>query len=153
MFENLDQALKFVHDHQIQMVDLKFLSDEPVKGLPFEMTPYHFMMKHLEPQLQYREGERDLVVLRTIIAGRKGEKNLKVTYDMLDMRDPDTGLFAMNRTVGYTASIVAQMIVSGDIRGKGVLTAIRDIPYLQFLREISKRGIKIKEKIEIEEVL
>ncbi len=135
------------------LVDLKFLSDEPVKGLPLEITPYHFMMKHLEPQLQYGQGERDLAILRIIVAGRKGEKNLKITYDMLDMRDLQTGLFAMNRTVGYTASIVAQMIASGDIRGKGLLTAIRDIPYMKFLREVSKRGIKIKEKIESEEVL
>ncbi len=131
-----------------KLVDLNFLSDEPVKGLPAEITPHHFMVKHLEPQLQYKEGERDIVAMRNIIIGmRKGQKTI-VTYDMIDWRDLETGLFAMNRTVGYTASIVAQMIASGEIRGKGLLSPAKDIPPMRFLDEIKKRGIVIKEKIE-----
>ena len=130
------------------LVHLNFLSDEPVKGLPFRITPYQFLVRHLEPQLHYREGERDLVVLRCIVAGRKSDKGVKITYDMTDMRDLETGLFAMNRTVGFTASIVAQMIVNGDIKGKGLLTAVKDIPYKKFLAEISKRGIEIRERRE-----
>jgi len=133
-----------------KLVDLNFLSDEPVKGLPFEITPCQFMVKHLEPQLQYKEGERDIVAMRVIIAGKKSGKGMRITYDLVDMRDLETGLFAMNRTVGYTASIVAQLIASGEIKGKGVLTPLRDIPYGRFLEEIDKRGISIKEKIETE---
>jgi saccharopine dehydrogenase-like NADP-dependent oxidoreductase len=132
-----------------KLVDLNFLSDEPVKGLPFELTPHQFMVKHLEPQLQYGEGERDLVAMRNTIIGVKGGKKTKITYDMLDMRDLETGLFAMNRTVGYTASIVAQMIVNGEIKRKGLLTPVRDIPYERFLDEIKKRGITIKENREV----
>lgn len=136
-----------------KLVDLNFLSDEPVKGLPFEITPHQFMVKHLEPQLQYKERERDIVAMRTIIVGKKGVKRMKITYDMLEMRDLETGLFAMNRTVGYTASIVAQMIGNKEIKGRGLLTPIRDIPYRKFLAEINKRGISIKAKIETEEIL
>lgn len=132
------------------LVELNFLSDEPVKGLPFEITPFRFMTNHLEPQLQYKEGERDWVVLRTIVAGKKGGRPTKFTYDLLDMRDLETGLFAMNRTVGYTASIVAQMIAGGEIKQRGLLTAIRDIPCARFLEEIKKRGILITEKMETE---
>ncbi|MFB3886587.1 MAG: saccharopine dehydrogenase family protein [Thermodesulfobacteriota bacterium] len=133
-----------------RLIDLDFLSDEPVKGLPVEITPHQFMVRHLEPRLQYREGERDMVIMRTMIAGRKGGKGMKITYDLIDFRDPETGLFAMNRTVGYTASIVAQMIANREIKGRGLLTPTRDIPYKSFLAEISKRGIQIKEKIETE---
>src|SRR3990172_3643057 len=86
-----------------KLVDLNFLSDEPVKGFPFEMTPHQFMVKHLEPQLQYKEGERDIVAMRIIITGKKNGKGMRIIYDLLDMRDLETGLFAMNRTVGYTA--------------------------------------------------
>jgi saccharopine dehydrogenase-like NADP-dependent oxidoreductase len=132
-----------------KLVDLEFLSDEPAKGLPFELTPHQFMVKHLEPQLQYREGERDVVAMRNTIIGIKGGKKINIMYDMLDMRDPETGLFAMNRTVGYTASIVAQMIVNGEINRKGLLTPVRDIPYERFLDEIKKRGITIKESKEV----
>jgi saccharopine dehydrogenase-like NADP-dependent oxidoreductase len=94
-----------------------------------------------------------MVVMRNIIVGRKGGKGTKITYDMLGMRDLETGLFAMNRTVGYTASIVAQMIANGEIKRMGLLTPIRDIPYKRFLAEINKRGIHIKEEIETEEIL
>ena len=55
-----------------QLIALKLLSDDPVKGLPFGLTPHEFMVKHLEPQLQYREGERDIVAMRVIVAGRRG---------------------------------------------------------------------------------
>lgn len=136
-----------------RMIDLDFLSDEPVKGLPIEITPRKFMVKHLEPRLQYKEGERDIVVMRIIIAGKKDGKAIEITYDLFDVRDLKTGLFAMNRTVGYTASIVAQMIVNGEIKGKGLLTPIRDIPYRRFLAEIAERGINIKERVETEQVL
>lgn len=134
-----------------KMKDLNFLSDKPVKGLPFEITPHQFLAKHLEPLLQFKENERDIVVMRNIIVGLKDGKKTKITFDMLDMRDLKTGLFSMNRTVGYTASIVAQMIVNGEIKRKGLLTPVKDIPYNRFLDEISKRGIDINKKTEIEE--
>jgi saccharopine dehydrogenase-like NADP-dependent oxidoreductase len=131
-----------------KLVDLGFLSDEPVKGLSFELTPHQFMVRHLEPQLQYGEGERDIVAMRNTIIGVKGGKKTKITYDMIDMRDMETGLFAMNRTVGYTASIIAQMIVNGEINRKGLLTAVRDVPHERFLEEIKRRGITVTERME-----
>ena len=132
-----------------KLVDLNFLSDEPVKGLPCEITPHQFMDKHLEPQLQYKDNERDILAMRNIIIGLKNGKKTKITFDLVDYRDLETGLFAMNRTVGYTASIAAQMIANGDINKKGLLTPIRDIPYEKFIDEIKKRGISIKEKVEV----
>ena len=131
-----------------KLVDLNFLSDEPVKGLPGEITPHQFMVKHLEPQLQYREKERDIAVMRNTIVGLRKGVPTRITFDLVDMRDLETGLFAMNRTVGYTASIVAQMIVKGEIKGAGVLTPVRDIPYKSFLDKIRQRGIVIKESVE-----
>jgi len=135
-----------------KLIDLNFLSDEPVQGLSFYITPHQFMVKHLEPQLQYGEDERDIVAMRVIIAGKQNGKGMRIIHDLVDLRDQETGLFAMNRTVGYTASIVAQMIANGEIKGKGVLTPLRDIPYKRFLEEINKRGISIKEKIETEDL-
>ena len=132
-----------------KLKDLNFLSDEPVNGLPCNITPHQFMVKHLEPQLQYKDHERDIVAMRNIIIGLKDKKKVKMTFDLVDYRDLETGLFAMNRTVGYTASIGAQMIAKGDINQKGLLTPIRDVPYEKFINEIKKRNISIEEKIEI----
>jgi lysine 6-dehydrogenase len=132
-----------------KLIDLDFLSDEPVKGLPCEITPHQFMDRHLEPQLQYKDNERDILAMRNIIIGLKNGRKTKITYDLVDYRDLETGLFAMNRTVGYTASIAAQMIGKGDVNKKGLLTPIKDIPYEKFIDEIRKRNISIEEKIEV----
>ncbi|MFD2043095.1 saccharopine dehydrogenase family protein [Ornithinibacillus salinisoli] len=128
------------------MVGLGFLEREPVPGLDGDITPYQFMLKHLEPRLQYKENEKDLVLMKNIIRGKKDGKDIELVYELIDERDVETGLFAMNRTVGYTASIVAQMIGNQTITKKGVLSPTTDIPYELFMEEIGKRGIRIHEK-------
>ena len=130
------------------LVALGFLSDEPVRGLPGAVTPHEFMVRHLEPRLQYAAGERDIVAMRNIVVGSRAGVRTTITYEMLDRRDLETGLFAMNRTVGFAASIIAQMIATGEIARKGLLTPIRDVPYRRFIDEITQRGIVIRETAE-----
>jgi len=127
------------------LVALGFLSDEPVPGLRAEVTPHEFMVTHLGPRLQYAEGERDIVAMRNIVTGSRAGTTTTITYDMLDRRDLETGLFAMNRTVGFTASILAQMLANEEITRKGLLTPIRDVPYRRFIDELAARGIAIRE--------
>jgi saccharopine dehydrogenase-like NADP-dependent oxidoreductase len=42
----------------------------------------------------------------------------------VDRRDTETGLLAMQRTVGFTASIGAQLLLRGDIRARGLLSPV-----------------------------
>ncbi|CAI6053733.1 saccharopine dehydrogenase family protein [Cohnella sp. JJ-181] len=126
---------------------MQFLSDEPVAGLSPSITPHAFMRAHLEPQLHYKKEEKDIVLMRNTITGVKDNQDVRITYDLIDYRDTNTGLFAMNRTVGFTASIVAQMIARGDIRGSGLLRTTKDVPYLSFIQELQNRGIVIQERV------
>ena len=64
--------------------------------------------------------------------------------NLLIERDLDSGLFAMNRGVGYPASIVAQMLAKGEITGKGLLSPAVDISAKRFMAELSARGITIE---------
>ena len=130
-----------------KLIQLGFLDDEYVNGLDYKLTPHEFISKFLEPKLQYKHNERDMVVMRNIISGIKDGKNKTIIYEMLDYRDLETGFFAMNRTVGFTVSIIAQMIAKGTINNKGLLTAIKDVPYKEAIYELKKRGIKITESI------
>jgi saccharopine dehydrogenase-like NADP-dependent oxidoreductase len=50
----------------------------------------------------------------------------------------------MGRTVGFTASIGAQMIASGRIAKRGVLSPLGDVPYEAFTRELRKRVIEVR---------
>ena len=130
-----------------KLIQLGFLDDEYVKGLDYKLTPHEFMSKFLEPKLQYKHNERDVVVMRNKISGIKDGKKKTIIYEMVDYRDLETGFFAMNRTVGFTVSIIAQMIAKRTINNKGLLTAIKDVPYKEFIYELKKRGIKITESI------
>jgi hypothetical protein len=53
---------------------------------------------------------------------------MRMTAVLLIERDLDTGLMAMAKGVGYPASIVAQMLVRGEITARGVLTPTRHVP-------------------------
>ena len=63
---------------------------------------------------------------------------------VIDFRDLETGFTAMNRTVRYTASIVAQMIDRREISSRGVLSHLYDVLYSKFIEELSYRKITVK---------
>lgn len=127
---------------------LGFLSESPVAGLDCRVNPRQFLVKHLGPQLQYRDNEKDMVAMRNLFEGIQDGRNKSIRMDLLIERDLETGLFAMNIGVGYPASIVAQMIGSGQILRKGVLSPAMDVPYAPFMAELSLRGIAVNRKVE-----
>jgi hypothetical protein len=49
--------------------------------------------------------------------------------------------------VGFTASIGAQMILSGRIRKPGVLSPTRDVPVSEALDELKARGMRVEREI------
>jgi len=127
---------------------LGFLSETPTDGLDGEVSPYRFMIKHLEPLLQYKDNEKDLVVMLNIFEGIASGKPTRMTTRMIIERDLETGLMAMSKGVGFPASIVAQMIAADEITAKGVLTPIFDIPYQRFTERLAERGIVIEIEVE-----
>jgi saccharopine dehydrogenase-like NADP-dependent oxidoreductase len=122
---------------------LGFLRDEPVvvDGVP--VAPRRFLARLLEPQLGYADGERDLAVLRVEAWGLRGGRPRTVVHELVDVRDPATGLFAMNRTVGYTAAIGAELLLDGRLRGTGLLSPARDVPPEPLFAELRRCGIEI----------
>ncbi|MDM8540876.1 saccharopine dehydrogenase C-terminal domain-containing protein [Desulfococcaceae bacterium HSG9] len=130
------------------MVDLGLLEDTPVRINNTDISPRDFLTECLTPRLQFKEKQRDLALLRVEAWGIKEGEKVKITYDLSDYRDLETGLFAMNRTVGFTSSIAAQMILQGKITEHGVLSPVKHVPAREFIEEIKKRGMKIDYRIE-----
>lgn len=126
-----------------KLVDLRFLDDEPIMVGSAEVVPREFLYSILEPQLQYGENERDVAFIRVDARGLRAGRRTRIVYDLIDYRDLSTGLMAMNRTVGFTASIGAQMIVRGDIKRRGVLSPARDVGSDVFLGELRKCEMRI----------
>jgi len=130
------------------MAKLGFLDDIPLNIDGENISPRQFLVRHLTPRLQFRKNERDIVLLRIQAWGNKGRKKQKVTYDLIDYRDLQTGFFAMNRTVGFTASIGAQMILSGKIKEPGVISPAKHVPSWDLLEELKTRGMRFEHLVE-----
>ena len=130
-------------DFWSKMSSLGLIDDEPVLGI----SPRQYLAKVLEPKLQYSDGEKDLVVLRNEMKGLINGESKTLVQTLIDERDLSTGLMAMNRTVGFTASIVVQMILGGKIVEKGLLNPARDVPFDLFIKELEKRKIKISQDL------
>lgn len=129
------------------VVDLHLLDAEPVlvDGLPVDRK--RFLAAAIEPQIQYRDDERDIVLVRIDVRGRVGGEKKRIVYQVIDRRDLETGFSAMSRTAGYTASIGALMIGTGQITKRGLLSPVNDIPYEPFAQELGKRGIRITSEL------
>ena len=127
---------------------LGFLSDEPVKGLDCAVTPHQFMVKLLEPQLQYQDGEKDVVAMYNVFAGVKDGRPKTLKTALVIERDLKSGLYGMSLGVGFPASIVAQMIAGGEITAKGVLNPALHVPYAPFMSALAQRGIVVTEEVE-----
>ena len=134
------------------MARLGFLDDTPLDLGGVSISPRRFLVHQLTPQLQFSAGQRDLALLRVEAWGLRQWRQRRITYSLLDYRDLSTGLFAMNRTVGYTTSIGAQMILSGTIDRPGVLTPAHDVPARALLEELKARGMTVERRMEEHEV-
>ncbi len=127
-----------------KMAALGFLDDGARAGAGF--SPREFIKRHLEPQLQYAPGERDMIIVRVDVAGMKNGRRAARRYELVDYRDLRTGTLAMSRVVGIPASVVGQMVLSGAIRRPGVASPITDIPPGPFFDALAGRGIRITER-------
>lgn len=111
------------------------------------ISPFTFLVKHFEPRLQYRDGERDLGIVAVKATGLKDGKTVTIMDTLIDRRDLKTGLYAMNRMVGFTAAIAGRMVSEGTISRRGVLSPARDVPVAPFLKELSGFGMEIEREV------
>jgi len=125
---------------------LGFLGENPVAGLPCEVSPYQLLDKLLGSQLRYQGDEKDLVVMLNVFEGRRNDERIRLTNRMLIERNRKTGLMAMAQGVGYPASIVAQMIANGEIKEKGLLSPMKHVPYSAFMEALKNRRIVVDEE-------
>lgn len=118
-----------------------FFSRDKVLAGGMEISPLEVSWAVLGKKLS--EGDpRDMTVMRVVAKGGKGS----MTYDMLDYYDERDEVTSMGKTTGYTASIVAQMIGSGEVVGKGVLapeSAVTGGRVEDLLAELERRGVSI----------
>ena len=125
------------------MVELHLLDDEPAIVDGIAVNRRRFLAAALEPHLQYAPGEKDLGILRVEVAGVRGGVPSRIVHEVIDRLDTRTGLSAMSRLVGFTASAGARMIARGDIAGAGLLSPLTDVPFAPLMDALAARGITV----------
>jgi len=129
------------------VVGLHLLDDAPVVVDGVAVDRRRFLAAALGPQLRYAARERDLAIIRNEVEGVRGGKRERQVCQIVDRRDMRTGLTAMSRLAGFTASIGAQMVVRGVIAGRGLLSPVRDVPPGPFMGELQRRGIAVSRTV------
>ena len=129
------------------LVALGLLDDGPVEVDGVAVDRKRYLAAALEPRLQYAEGEQDLGILLVDVAGTRGGRAARIVMQVVDRRDLTTGFTAMSRLVGYTASIGAQLIGSGTLAKRGLLSPVTDVPYRALVDELRSRGIEVRVEI------
>jgi lysine 6-dehydrogenase len=87
-------------------------------------------------------GEKDVVALCVRCVGRKDDRPAEVILEMLDYYDDETRFSAMERTTGWSASIVAIMMAQGETPRGAKPLEIAVQGHL-FVKELEQRGIKL----------
>jgi len=121
--------------------DLGLLDLTPVKVKGKEVVPRDAFIATVSPKLTQSEG-RDFVALRVDVRGRNGER---AAWQLLDYYDEAHGISAMMRTTGYSLAITGLMQVDGRISAKGVRTPDEAVPFEEYVKELARRGVEIRE--------
>lgn len=124
--------------------ELGLLDNTPVDVKGIKVVPRDVFIATVQPKLTKPQG-RDLVALRVVVAGKKNGAPATRTFELVDRYDEERGISAMMRTTGYSLSITGLMQARGQVKPAGVHTPDECIPAEQYIAELARRGINIKQ--------
>ncbi|HEY9229505.1 MAG TPA: saccharopine dehydrogenase C-terminal domain-containing protein [Gemmatimonadaceae bacterium] len=124
--------------------EMGLLDNTPVDVKGIRVIPRDVFIATVQPKLTKPKG-RDLVALRVVVTGTKDGKPATRTFELVDRYDEAHGISAMMRTTGYSLSITGLMQARGHVKPTGVHTPDECIPAREYIDELKKRGIQIKE--------
>jgi lysine 6-dehydrogenase len=131
------------HCAQVKLLaDLGLLDEEAVSVNGSAIRPRDLFAAVATPRLTFEETE-DIVLVRIIVDGERAGEALRLTYEIVEPYDADTGFTAMMRTTAYPVAILAQMLADGRIAARGVLPLETTVPTAAFLTELEKRQIRL----------
>jgi lysine 6-dehydrogenase len=115
-----------------------------------EVVPRDVFHALYEPKVTFRndpEKRKDIVFVRVKVIGKKNGRPAQALVELVDRFDEKTGFTAMERTTGWDAAIVAEMMAHGlTPRGAGGVETF--VPAGRFMEELRRRGFHIKEIVE-----
>jgi lysine 6-dehydrogenase len=138
--DGLAERLRFVHALGLTSTDPVVVGNAPI-------VPRDVLLELLSRQTrQPKQGARDAYeVLRVTLRGSRGGRRVE---DVLDCHVPGLPAWDVGVDIdtGAPPSIVAQMIVGGEITERGVLPPEQAVPHEPFFRELTRRGMSIRRR-------
>ncbi|MGM8215250.1 saccharopine dehydrogenase family protein [Bacillaceae bacterium W0354] len=132
------------------LVDLNLTrNDYEVEVNGMKVKPREVLLKTLDPIVELKDKD-DAVLLRVIVGGKKDGVDAVYEYEMTTFKDREHQVTAMARATANTISVVAQMIGNGTITKRGVYAPENIVPGKEYIDEMAKRGVMIKESIKKE---
>jgi lysine 6-dehydrogenase len=116
-----------------------------VKGV--SISPREFLERYFSSfaRPEIKKGD-EVHVVRVEVAGEKDGKETRYTFDVINDPKPEWNASSSGFITGVSASIITQMLARGDAQPRGVLPSEACIKPDPFIRELTKRGIRIRER-------
>jgi lysine 6-dehydrogenase len=125
--------------------DLGLWDLTPIRVGDIEVVPRDVFHALFEPKVTF-PGDKDMVVLRVKAVGKKDGHDAEAVLELIDYFDEETGFTSMERTTGWGAAIVAEMMARGQTpRGAGGVETF--VPARPFVEELRRRGMNVAERV------
>ena len=134
------------------LYDLGLFSKEKRRVGEVEVGPRELMAKLFEERfagmdpdvtiMRVEAHEKRPGGLRALLAEKRPARVL--CFTLVDHSDARTGMTSMMRTTAWPASIIVQMLASGDLAKRGALRQETEVPAEAFLSAMARRGIQIQ---------
>jgi alpha-aminoadipic semialdehyde synthase len=145
MHEHPDAARGYLHTPEGRLALRAPFAAERVDAVPAGAAWIDVLCALLLRRLPYRPGERDMCVMQHRFDARWPDGRAEVrTWTLIAHGEPG-GYSAMARTVGLPAAVAADMLLSGELKRRGVLAPVTRDVYGPMLAALEARGIRFQE--------
>ncbi|MFW9916046.1 MAG: saccharopine dehydrogenase family protein [Candidatus Thorarchaeota archaeon] len=128
------------------LMSMGLFDEEPVEIQGEKIRPRDILSQLLYKKLP--KNQPDVVLARTSVTGRKESgDSCTIENQIIDYFDEETQLTAMMRTTAFPTSIIALMILNGQINVKGAVPAEIAVDAEKLKKELKKRDILVEEII------
>jgi lysine 6-dehydrogenase len=138
--ECFEKTLRYQGHYAIirALYDLGLFSSEPKQIGKQTVVPRALMTKIFEEK--FAGDEPDVTILRV----EAHQQDRVAAFTLVDRYDKKTKMTSMMRTTAWPASIVVQMLASGEIARRGAIRQEVDVPAERFIHAMRDRGLSIE---------
>jgi saccharopine dehydrogenase-like NADP-dependent oxidoreductase len=140
------------HEHSKFLVKLGFASKNEIKLGDVSVVPRQMLARMVELHPAPETEPNDCEVIRVDVRGRKGGRNTQVRMESIVYSHPEWKISCGALDTGVPPSIVAQMIMDGQISERGALPPEQCVPPDPFFAQLAKRAIPMRKSTDEEMV-